>query len=237
MHTHVNCAQQVTPLVGEAARMVLDSGFRDVRNQGVLLRGVNTAPERSAGALLHAPRSREDHAVLLLHVRHDPERRALADVGGTRRRTCSIALLGYMPGFATPRVICDVPFVGKRWVHMLKDYDRTKGISSWTKNYRTGIEDDDPEALSREYVYFDPIYTLPEDGPGVVARTRSRRACPTRTGSSRRRLIAVSRRRARSRRPVRTVVLAAAASSLSRCGGLREVERPARAGSPARRGR
>ena len=39
--------------------------------------------ERSAGALLHAPRSREDHAVLLLHVRHDPQRRALADL---RRR-------------------------------------------------------------------------------------------------------------------------------------------------------
>ena len=27
-------------------------------------------------------------------------------------------LLGYMPGFATPRMVCDVPFVGKRWVHM-----------------------------------------------------------------------------------------------------------------------
>ena len=47
---------------------------------------------------------------------------------------------------------------------MLKDYDRTKGISTWTKNYRTGIEFDDPDALSREYVYFDPIYTLPEEG-------------------------------------------------------------------------
>jgi lysine 2,3-aminomutase len=73
-------------------------------------------------------------------------------------------LLGYMPGFATPRVVCDVPFVGKRWVHMLKDYDRVKGISSWTKNYRTGIEDDDPEALTRRYPYYDPIYTLPEEG-------------------------------------------------------------------------
>ncbi len=32
------------------------------------------------------------------------------------------------------------------------------------KNYRTSIEGDDAEALSREYVYYDPIYTLPEAG-------------------------------------------------------------------------
>jgi lysine 2,3-aminomutase len=60
--------------------------------------------------------------------------------------------------------VCDVPFVGKRWVHMVSGYDRTKGISHWRKNYRTGIEHDDPEALRREYPYYDPIYTLPEEG-------------------------------------------------------------------------
>src|SRR5207244_1974889 len=41
VHTHVNHAQSVTPLVGEAARAMLEAGVRDVRNQGVLLRGVN----------------------------------------------------------------------------------------------------------------------------------------------------------------------------------------------------
>ncbi len=92
-----------------------------------------------------------------------------------------------MPGFATPRVICDVPFVGKRWVHMLKSYDREKGISYWTKNYRTGIEFDDPEALSREYVYFDPISTLPEEGQRWWRDQVARRRYPTRTGSSHRR--------------------------------------------------
>jgi hypothetical protein len=29
---------------------------------------------------------------------------------------------------------------------------------------RTGIEFDDPEALTRQYHYYDPIYTLPEEG-------------------------------------------------------------------------
>ncbi|RSM75435.1 hypothetical protein DL991_27505 [Amycolatopsis sp. WAC 01375] len=34
----------------------------------------------------------------------------------------------------------------------------------WTKNYRTGIEHEDPEALQRKYPYYDPISTLPEAG-------------------------------------------------------------------------
>ena len=72
--------------------------------------------------------------------------------------------MGYLPGFATPRIVCDVPYVGKRWVHQLEEYDRERGISYWTKNYRTGIETTDPEALSRRYEYYDPIDTLPEAG-------------------------------------------------------------------------
>ena len=41
----MNAAQQVTPLVGRGVAVLLDMGFRDVRNQGVLLRGVNTTPQ------------------------------------------------------------------------------------------------------------------------------------------------------------------------------------------------
>jgi lysine 2,3-aminomutase len=73
-------------------------------------------------------------------------------------------IMGYLPGFATPRIVCDVPFVGKRWVHQVADYDTERGISYWTKNYRTSIEASDPEALSRTYEYYDPIHTLPEAG-------------------------------------------------------------------------
>src|SRR3954447_21370502 len=45
IHTHVNAAQQLTPLVAEATSAMFDAGVRDVRNQGVLMRGVNTTPE------------------------------------------------------------------------------------------------------------------------------------------------------------------------------------------------
>jgi lysine 2,3-aminomutase len=73
-------------------------------------------------------------------------------------------IMGYLPGFATPRIICDVPFVGKRWVHQIEEYDHERGISYWTKNYRTGIEKTDPQALTRRYEYYDPIHTVPEPG-------------------------------------------------------------------------
>src|SRR5439155_22798101 len=45
VHTHVNHANQLTPLVARATGYFFEFGFRDVRNQGVLLRGVNTTPK------------------------------------------------------------------------------------------------------------------------------------------------------------------------------------------------
>jgi len=75
-----------------------------------------------------------------------------------------LAIMGYLPGFATPRIVCDVPYVGKRWVHQVVRYDRNLGISYWTKNYRTGLDGSDVDALNRVYPFYDPIDTLPASG-------------------------------------------------------------------------
>ncbi|MBI2238769.1 MAG: lysine 2,3-aminomutase, partial [Actinobacteria bacterium] len=163
IHTHINAAQQVTPLVGKAVRALLNMGYRDVRNQGVLLRGVNTTPNQ----LLELCFMLIDHCKVIPYYFYVCDMIPNSEHWRTaiwEAQDLQHAIMGYMPGFATPRVVADVPFVGKRWVHMLKGYDRVKGISYWTKNYRTGIEFDDPEALTREYPYYDPIYTLPEEG-------------------------------------------------------------------------
>jgi lysine 2,3-aminomutase len=163
LHTHVNHANQVTPLLGRAAKKLLGMGFRDVRNQGVMLRGVND----SARSLLDLCFMLQDHASVLPYYFYmcdlipNAEHWRLS-VGEVQKLQHDI--MGYLPGFATPRIVCDVPFVGKRWVHQVAEYDREKGISYWTKNYRTGIEENDPEALTRRYEYFDPIYLLPESG-------------------------------------------------------------------------
>jgi KamA family protein len=163
IHTHVNAAQSVTPLVARATRAMLDTGIRDVRNQGVLMRGVNDSPEQ----LLDLCFALLDEAGILPYYFY------MCDmIPGSEHWRLAVweaqalqhAIMGYLPGFATPRLVCDVPYVGKRWVHQLADYDRERGISYWTKNYRTGIESGDSQALTRRYEYYDPIYTLPEEG-------------------------------------------------------------------------
>jgi lysine 2,3-aminomutase len=163
VHTHVNHASSLTPLVAKAARQFFDWGFRDVRNQGVLLRGVNTTPN----ALLELCFTLLDRCGILPYYFYMCDIIPNSEHWRTsvwEARELQHAMMGYLPGFATPRIVCDVPFVGKRWVHQVEEYDRERGISYWTKNYRTGIEYDDPGALTRHHPYYDPIYTLPEAG-------------------------------------------------------------------------
>jgi lysine 2,3-aminomutase len=163
VHTHVNHAQSLTPLVAKAAQALLDMGYRDVRNQGVLMRGVNSSSE----ALLDLCFTLLDHARIMPYYFYMCDMIPNAEhwrLAVHEAQQLQHDLMGYLPGFATPRIVCDVPFVGKRWIHQVAGYDRERGISYWTKNYRTGIEAEDPEALTRRYEYYDPIYTLPETG-------------------------------------------------------------------------
>ena len=162
LHTHANSARSVTPLVARATQSLLDIGFRDVRNQGVLLRGTNA----TAKDLLELCFRLLDDAKIMPYYFY------MCDtIPGSEHWRVSVAdaqqlqhdIMGYLPGFATPRIVCDVPFVGKRWVHQIERYDRERGISYWTKNYRTGIELDDPDALSRQYEYWDPMHSLTDE--------------------------------------------------------------------------
>jgi L-lysine 2,3-aminomutase len=173
IHTHVNAAQSVTPLVARAAQAMFEAGVRDVRNQGVLLRGTND----SARALLDLCFALLDEAGIMPYYFY------MCDmIPGSEHWRLTLGegqalqheIMGYLPGFATPRVVCDVPYVGKRWVHQVARYDTDHGISYWTKNYRTAIEADDELAVSREYPYYDPIYVLPESGQAWWRAQRSR---------------------------------------------------------------
>lgn len=163
IHTHVNHAQSLTPLVAQAAQTALEVGVRDVRNQGVLLRGVNDR----ADDLLELCFALQGEANILPYYFYLCDMIPNAEhwrLPVWRAQQLQHEIMGWLPGYATPRIVCDVPFVGKRWVHMLTEYDREHGISYWTKNYRTTLEADEPEALERRYPYYDPVDTLPESG-------------------------------------------------------------------------
>jgi lysine 2,3-aminomutase len=166
IHTHVNNANSVTPLVADATTAMLEAGVRDVRNQGVLMHGVNA----TTTDLLDLCFSLLDGAGIMPYYFYMCDMIPFSEhwrVSVAEAQKLQHGIMGYLPGFATPRIICDVPFVGKRWVHQIEEYDHERGISYWTKNYRTGIEKTHTslsEALSRRYEYYDPIHTLPEAG-------------------------------------------------------------------------
>ncbi|WP_214408857.1 KamA family radical SAM protein [Sphaerisporangium fuscum] len=161
VHTHANHVRSITPLVAEAARAMLLAGVRDVRNQGVLMRGVNATP----ADLLDLCFALQDEAGILPYYFYMCDMIPNAEhwrIAVHEAQRLQDAIMGHLPGYATPRIVCDVPYVGKRWVHQVAEYDRERGISYWTKNYRTALEDDlDPD---RRYPYYDPISTLPAPG-------------------------------------------------------------------------
>jgi lysine 2,3-aminomutase len=160
MHTHVNHAASVTPLVAEATRGLLDAGLRDVRNQGVLMAGVND----SVTDLLDLCFALQDEAGILPYYFYMCDMIPFAEhwrIPLWKAQDLQHGILGYLPGYATPRIVCDVPFVGKRWVHQVEHYDRVTGTSYWSKNYRTAFEDD---THARDLVYHDPVPSLPFSG-------------------------------------------------------------------------
>jgi lysine 2,3-aminomutase len=153
-------------------------GFRDVRNQGVLLRGINT----TSGDLLELCFTLLDRAKIMPYYFYMCDMIPNSEhwrISVAQAQALQHAIMGYLPGFATPRVVCDVPFVGKRWIHQVESYDREKGISYWTKNYRTGIEFGDPDALDRRFEYYDPIHSLPDSGKDYWRRFRMPQPSPS----------------------------------------------------------
>jgi lysine 2,3-aminomutase len=148
LHTHINALQSVTPLVAEASRAALEAGLRDVRNQGVLMRGVNDTPTALLDlcfALMDSP-GITPYYFYMCDIVPNAEHWRLT-LGETQALQESI--MGWLPGFATPRLVCDVPRLGKRWVHQSVSYDTARGISTW------GAE---------KFQYFDPVHLLPQVG-------------------------------------------------------------------------
>jgi lysine 2,3-aminomutase len=149
VHTHANHRQSVTPLVAEAARALLDAGVRDVRNQGVLMRGVNA----TATDLLDLCFALQGEANILPYYFYMCDMIPNAEhwrIPLHQAQFLQESIMGYLPGYATPRIVCDVPWLGKRWVHQAVTYDRARGISVWSDN--------------PEHAYYDPISALPESG-------------------------------------------------------------------------
>jgi lysine 2,3-aminomutase len=153
LHTHFNSPAEITEITRRAMELLFKAGLT-VRNQSVLIRGVNDDP-----AILRELVRRL--AYMNVHPYYLYQHDMVSGVEELRTTVADHCELerqvrGSTAGFNTPLSAVDLPGGGgKRDVHSFELYDRTTGISV----YRSPAVHDE-----LVYLYFDPIDLLPEEG-------------------------------------------------------------------------
>jgi lysine 2,3-aminomutase len=153
LHTHFNSPNEITSFTKESMDYLFKHGVT-VRNQSVLIKGVNDSPEN----MIHLIRKLSYMNVQPYYVyQHDMVPGAedmRTSVGATVELEKKVR--GVTAGYNTPLFVTDAPGGGgKRDVHSYDYYDKTTGISI----YRSPSVD-----KSKLYLYFDPLSTLPPEG-------------------------------------------------------------------------
>ncbi len=168
LHTHFNHPREITAITGEAMTRLFQRGVK-VRNQSVLIRGVND----NARTLTTLVRRLSYVNVQPYYVyQHD----MVSGVEDLRTRVKTAVELerqvrGATAGFNTPTFVNDVPGGGgKRDVHSYEHYDEVTGISVYRSPAVKG------DAV---YLYFDPLHLLPRDGRRRWARPSEHEAMVT----------------------------------------------------------
>ena len=173
IHTHVNHAQSVTPLVAEATRAMLDTGIRDVRNQGVLLRGVNDSPH----ALLDLCFALLDGAQIMPYYFYMcdmiPCSRALAALARRGASSCSTRSWATCP--ASPPRGSSATCRSSASAGCTRSPGTTPSAASRTGRRTTAPRSrpTTPRRSAATYDYYDPIHTLPEAGQAWWRTQRS----------------------------------------------------------------
>ena len=153
VHTHFNHPKEITEITRKGLAVLFARGIT-VRNQSVLVRGVNDDPEIMKQLVRR-----------LAYVNVHPYYVYVHDlVTGAEdlRTTVQTALAiekvvrGSTAGFKTPTFVVDAPGGGgKRDAHSFEHYNRETGVSV----YRSPSVDPD-----KYYFYCDPVELLPESG-------------------------------------------------------------------------
>ena len=153
LHTHFNHPTELTEITQRAMNRLFEAGVT-VRNQSVLQRGVNDAPETMR--LLIKRMSYLNVHAYYVYV-HDLVK-GVEDLRTTVGTAIELEkqVRGLTAGFNTPTFVVDAPGGGgKRDCHSFEHYNPETGISV----YRS--PNVNPAAF---YCYFDPIELLPEAG-------------------------------------------------------------------------
>lgn len=160
IHTHFNHPNEVTPMVERAMRLLHSRGVV-VRNQTVLLRGVNddVATLRKLIKRLGAVNIHPYYVYLCDMVKGSEHFR----VSLSTAQQLEKEVRGTTAGFNTPLFIVDTP-AGKRDVHSAEFHNGKYGVSSFVAPV---------VAPGKLFQYFDPLRSLPPAGRDAW-RTSSR---------------------------------------------------------------
>jgi len=149
IHTHFNNPNEISWITERAMRLLFERAIT-VRNQTVLIRGVNDDPNvmqllvKQLGYL---------HVHPYYVYMHDLVK-GVEDLRTSIQTAVDVEkfVRGSTAGFNTPTFVCDAPGGGgKRDVHSFDHYDRENGISVYSApSVKPG----------KHFVYFDPIDTL-----------------------------------------------------------------------------
>jgi lysine 2,3-aminomutase len=157
IHTHFNHPNEITQITRRALARVFERGII-VRNQSVLIRGVN---DTVAAMQLLIKRLGHCQVHPYYVYLHDMVK-GVEDLRTTVQTACDLErhVRGVTAGFHTPTFVCDAPGGGgKRVVHSFEHYDRETGVAVYTA----------PSVKQGYFLYFDPVDTL---APEIQARWR-----------------------------------------------------------------
>jgi lysine 2,3-aminomutase len=152
LHTHFNSPNEITWITEKAMRVLFERGVY-VRNQSVLIRGVND--DKETMQLLVRRLSYVNVHPYYVYM-HDMVK-GVEELRTTIHTATEIEkfVRGSTAGFNTPLFICDAPGGGgKRDIHSFDYYDRENGITVYTApSVKPG----------EEFLYFDPVDQLSPD--------------------------------------------------------------------------
>ena len=159
LHTHFNSPNEITWITEKAMRLLFERGIM-VRNQSVLIRGVND--DKFTMQLLVKRLGYLNVHPYYVYM-HDMVK-GVEDLRTTIQTAVDIEkfVRGSTAGFNTPLFLCDAPGGGgKRDLHSYEHYDRENGIAVYNApSVKPG----------KSFLYFDPIDQL---APDAQARWRN----------------------------------------------------------------
>ncbi|HEV2262585.1 MAG TPA: KamA family radical SAM protein [Candidatus Rubrimentiphilum sp.] len=152
LHTHFNAPEEITWITQKAMAVLFERGIF-VRNQSVLIRGVNHVPERMQVLVKRLSYVNVHPYYVYMHDMV----KGVEDLRTTIQTAVDVEkfVRGSTAGFNSPTFVCDAPGGGgKRDVHSYEYYDRENGIAVYTApSVKPG----------KAFMYFDPIDRLSPD--------------------------------------------------------------------------